>query len=100
MPEIQNFQLNNAVNSHARKLWFAAKRNFYYRDDPFRAALLCKQIIAASAFSEEADEAKLLLHDIRIEIRKLAGGIEKERRGRRRSHLTNRTFLKIHPDQE
>ena len=74
MPEIQNLQLNNAVNSQARKLWFAAKRNFYYRDDPSRAALLCKQIIAQSALSEEADEAKLLLHDSRIEIRKLVGG--------------------------
>lgn len=61
------------MNNHSRKLWFAAKRNFYYRDDPFRAALLCKQVIALSALSEEADEAKLLLHDIGLEIRKLAG---------------------------
>lgn len=79
MPEMQNVRLNSAVNSQARKLWFAAKRNFYYRDDPFRAALLCRQIIAQPEWSEEADEAKLLLHDIGFELRKLSRGVEKKR---------------------
>lgn len=68
---------NSAVNSYARKLWHGAKRNFYYRDNPSRAALLCKLIIAQFSVSEEADEARLMLHDIRMDIRKMAGASEK-----------------------
>jgi hypothetical protein len=68
----------SSVNSYARKLWHGAKRNFYYRDDPSRAALLCKQIIAQFGLTPEADEARLLLHDIRLDIRAMAGLSEKE----------------------
>lgn len=70
---------NTPANSYAQKLWHGARRNFYYRDNPSRAALLCKQIIAQFSLSEEADEARLMLHDIRVDIRKMTGAFEKEK---------------------
>ena len=64
---------NAKFGSHAQKLWHGAKTNFYFRDNPSRAALLCNLIIDQFASSEEADEAKLLLHDIRLDIRNAIG---------------------------
>jgi hypothetical protein len=59
------------LNSRAGTLWRRAKRNFYYYDNPSRAGQLCNLIITQFALTEEADEAKLLLHDVRTEIRRL-----------------------------
>lgn len=56
-----------------RSLWHSARRNFYYADDIAMAASICGRLIARFPFSEEADEAKLLLHDIGLEYRKSAG---------------------------
>ena len=68
------FNLDANWSGHYRRtLWLHAKNNFYYRDDPSKAAVLCKQLIERFALSEEAEEAKLLLHDVRIDIRKLVG---------------------------
>ncbi len=65
---------SRASSSHYRRtLWFHAKKNFYRRDDPSKAAFLCKQLIDRFALTEEAEEAKLLLYDIRLEIRQLVG---------------------------
>ncbi len=55
----------------AHNLWQHAKKYFYYRNDNPRAAFLCKRLIDQYAMTQEADDAKLLLHDIRIEIKKL-----------------------------
>lgn len=81
MPQLSEFnnfrrdarKINAGVNSRAKTLWHGAKTNFYFRDNPSRAALLCHLIIAQFALSEEADDAKLLLHDIRLDIRKMVG---------------------------
>ncbi len=48
-------------------LWQSAKKNFYYRNDYLKAIYLCNLIISRYPFTEEADDAKLLLHDIKIE---------------------------------
>jgi hypothetical protein len=55
-------------------LLHSARRNFYYSDDSGMAAALCDRLIARFPLSEEADEARLLLHDIEFEFRKLASG--------------------------
>lgn len=54
-------------------LLHSARRNFYYVDDVEMATALCDRLIARFPLSEEADEARLLLHDIEIEFRKAAG---------------------------
>lgn len=65
-------------SQRAHNLWQHAKKYFYYRNDNPRAASLCKRLIAHYAQTEEADDAKLLLHDIRIEIKKLTEGYDKK----------------------
>ncbi len=44
-----------------------AKRNFFERDDAFKAAYLCSHVIDRFPVTPAADEAKLLLHDITID---------------------------------
>ncbi len=52
---------------HGDFLWQSAKKNFYFRNDYLKAFYLCNLLISRYPFTEEADDAKLLLHDINIE---------------------------------